>query len=135
MKIKLLLLTIGLFCFTFLQAQDNDTATQNNEDEVFRVVEDMPRFPGGEDRMFEYIDENIDYPETARKEGVRGIVYVGIIVEPDGTLSNVEVKRGIGAGCDEAAVEVVSEMPEWIPGKQRGKPVRVQYVLGVDVSP
>lgn len=100
-------------------------------DEIFQIVEEMPQFPGGEAKMTEFISKNIEYPQTAQDSGIQGRVFVSFVVEPDGSTSNVKVLRGIGGGCDEEAIRVVSSMPKWKPGKQRGKLVRVAYQIPV----
>ncbi len=101
------------------------------EQEIFTVVESMPEFPGGPAKMMEYIAKNIKYPAMARESGIQGRVFVNFVVEPDGSVSNVKVLRGIGGGCDEEAVRVVESMPTWTPGRQRGKAVRVSFNLPV----
>jgi protein TonB len=102
------------------------------EQEIFQIVEEMPSYPGGEAKLMEYVGKNIKYPQIARETGIQGRVFVGFVVEPDGSVSNVKVLRGIGGGCDEEAVRVVKNMPKWKPGKQRGKAVRVSYMLPVN---
>ena len=102
------------------------------EQEIFKIVEEMPAFPGGEAKLMEYVSKNIKYPQIARETGIQGRVYVNFVVEPDGSVSNVSVLRGIGGGCDEEAIRVVKSMPKWKPGKQRGKAVRVSYMLPVN---
>ena len=102
------------------------------EQEIFQIVEEMPAFPGGEAKLMEYVAKNIKYPQIARETGIQGRVFVGFVVEPDGSVSNVKVLRGIGGGCDEEAMRVVNSMPKWKPGKQRGKAVRVSYMLPVN---
>jgi len=99
--------------------------------EVFVVVEDPPQFPGGDEARMKYMQQSIKYPEEARKKGVQGTVYVTYIVEPDGTITNAKVLRGIGGGCDEEALRVIREMPQWVPGKQRGESVRVQFNMPI----
>jgi protein TonB len=94
----------------------------------------MPKFLGGEKAMYKYIAENIKYPEKAKKDGIEGRVFVSFIVEKDGSVSEVELLRGIGSGCDEAALDVIRNMPQWNPGKQHGQPVRVQYRMPVKFS-
>ena len=98
---------------------------------VFNIVEVMPRFPGGEQKMMEFISKNIEYPQIAQDSGIQGRVFVSFIIESDGSVSNVKLLRGIGGGCDEEAMRVVQAMPRWIPGKQRGKAVRVSYQIPV----
>ena len=102
------------------------------EQEVFTIVEEMPDFPGGTAKLAEYLQKNIKYPQMARESGIQGRVFVNFVVEPDGSVSNVKVLRSLGGGCDEEAMRVVKAMPKWKPGKQRGKPVRVSYILPVN---
>ena len=105
------------------------------EAEIFKVVEEMPEFPGGAGKLLEYIGKNIKYPMMARESDIQGKVFVQFVVEPDGNISHVQVLRGIGGGCDEEAVRVVESMPKWKPGKQRGAPVRVQYMVPIVFKP
>ena len=117
-------------------------------EEIFKVVEQMPRFPGCENeaddkakkacadkKMLEFIYKNIKYPAIARENGVEGQVVVTFVVEKDGTVTDARVLRDIGAGCGQESlriVELMNKMPQkWVPGKQRGKPVRVQFNLPV----
>lgn len=81
--------------------------------------------------MLQFIYSNIKYPAIARENGVEGTVYVKFVVEKDGKITNAEIVRDIGAGCGQEALRVVGLMPEWEPGKQRGRPVRVQFNLPV----
>ena len=101
------------------------------DDEVFVVVEEQAEFPGGLDSMYAYIQKNLVYPEKAKAEGIEGRVFVQFVIEKDGSISNILVKRAIGGGCEEAAVEIIKNMPKWKPGKQRGKPVRFQFTLPI----
>lgn len=110
---------------------DSGQSENDDEGEVFTNVEQMPSFPGGDQKMHEYLRDNIEYPVTARDSGIQGRVFINFIVEPDGSISNVKVLRGIGGDCDEEAVRVVKAMPKWQPGRQRGKAVRVSYTLPV----
>ena len=102
------------------------------EQEIFQIVEEMPAFPGGEVKLMEHIAKNIKYPQIARESGIQGRVFVGFVVEPDGSISNVKLLRGIGGGCDEEAMRVIKGLPKWKPGKQRGKAVRVSYQIPVN---
>ena len=102
------------------------------EEKTFLVVDEMPEFIGGEKAMYNYIAKNISYPVKAKEAGVTGRVFVSFIIEKDGSISKVEVMRGIGSGCDKEAVKVISSMPKWKPGKQRGKEVRVQYRMPIN---
>lgn len=101
------------------------------EAEIFTVVESMPEYPGGMAKLMSYLGNSIKYPPLAKESGIQGRVFINFVVEPNGSISNVKVLRGIGGGCDEEAVRVVSQMMKWKPGMQRGKPVRVSYNLPV----
>jgi protein TonB len=105
-----------------------------NEEPIFTVVEDMPKYPGGEEARNKYMVDNIKYPEGARKNGIQGRVFVSFVVEKDGAVTDVKVLRGIGGGCDEEAVRVIAAMPNWQPGKQDGKPVRVQFNMPISFN-
>ncbi|NOX86795.1 MAG: energy transducer TonB [Chlorobi bacterium] len=109
----------------------SDDEEEVDEQQIFTVVESMPEFPGGMGALMKYLAENIKYPSLAKESGIQGRVFINFVVEPDGSISNVKVLRGIGGGCDEEAVRVVKSMPKWKPGMQRGKPVRVSYNLPV----
>lgn len=102
-----------------------------DEPEIFLIVEEMPGFPGGEAKLVKYLGDNIKYPAVARENGITGTVFVTFVIGPDGQVKDVKVLRGIGGGCDEEAKRVVMSMPKWKPGKQRGKPVSVQYNLPI----
>ena len=116
------------------EAQEKPTEATpevQEETQIFTVVEEMPEYPGGMDAMYAYLGENIQYPDSAKINKISGKVYVTFVIEKDGSVTNVEVLRGIGGGCDKEAMRVVSEMPNWEPGKQRGQEVRVQYNLPI----
>ncbi|MDA3906018.1 MAG: M56 family metallopeptidase [Bacteroidales bacterium] len=114
-----------------ISQDENQKATEIEVDDIFLVVEVMPEYIGGTETMYEFIGNNIKYPDEAKKEGTQGRVFVTFIVEKDGQISNVEILRGIGGGCDEEAMRVIKNMPNWTPGLQRGEPVRVQYRLPI----
>lgn len=115
------------------------------EEEVFKVVEVMPRFPGCEDmdgtnqektkcaesKMLQFVYKNLEYPAKARENGVEGIVVTQFIVGKDGVIKDKKILRDLGAGCGDAAMDVLNKFPNWIPGKQRGRPVDVQYTMPV----
>ena len=107
-----------------------DVAT-SKEDTVYQIVEQMPQYTGGEEAMMKYVAENIKYPQEAKDKNISGRVFIGFVIEKDGSVSNVKVVRGIGGGCDEEAVRVIKEMPKWKPGMQKGKPVRVNYMMPI----
>ena len=98
-------------------------------EEAFTIVEQNPKFIGGDYAFAVFIRSHLKYPDQARRMGAEGRVFVHFIVEKDGSLSNIGILRGIGAGCDKEAVRVMHESPLWEPGKQRGRPVRVHMVI------
>lgn len=101
-----------------------------SDDEYFEVVESMPTYPGGQQALFAYLSENIKYPVEAQKNGVEGRAVCQFLVEKDGSISHVEIVRTSGnEDLDNEALRVVSLMPNWTPGMQRGKPVRVRYTI------
>lgn len=100
-----------------------------NEEVIFSVVEESARPAGGMNAFYEHVLINLQYPQEARRHGIEGRVFVEFVIEKNGELSNVRVIKGIGFGCDEEAVRVVLSSPGWIPGYQRGKPVRQRYVI------
>lgn len=100
-------------------------------EEVFLIVEDAPEFPGGIEAFYAHMAANIRYPAAALRLNVQGRVYVQFTVEKDGSLTDIHVVKGIGAGCDEEAVRVMKTVPNFIPGKQRGVPVRVKRVMPI----
>ena len=106
---------------------------EKEDNTVFQIVEQQPSFPDGEAALFKYLSENIKYPEFARDNGIEGTTYVGFVVEKDGSITDVTVRRGVKGGkvCDEEAIRVVRNMPRWKPGRQNGKNVRVSYNLPV----
>lgn len=95
-------------------------------DEPLIVSEIQPAFPGGLKAFYKYIGKKLKYPKIARRTHTEGKVIVQFVVDRDGSLTNIQVLKGIGAGCDEEAVRVLQHCPKWNPGKQRGKPVKVR---------
>ncbi len=109
-----------------------DTIDKAAEDvEIFGMMEEMPSFPGGEVKLVEYIAKNLNYPQEAIEKGIEGRVFVGFVIDVDGSVVDVEVKRGIGYGCDEEAVRVIKSLPKWKPGKILGELQRVSYMIPV----
>jgi len=97
----------------------------------YKIVENMPEFPGGRRELIKYSGKNLIYPEEAKEKKVEGQVIVNFVVESSGALLNVKVVSSLGSGCDEEAIRLVNNMPDWTPGKKHGKPVPVQYNLAV----
>lgn len=101
------------------------------EEKVFTAVEQNPEFPGGAAEMYKYLNKNIRYPPAASRANIQGRVFLQFVVNTDGSITDVEVVKGVGFGCDEEAQRVVKGMPKWKPGRQSGRAVRVKYTLPV----
>jgi len=102
--------------------------------EVFVVVEKMPEYPGGDEALFKFIYENVMYPPEAKERGIQGKVILRFVVTSDGSVEDVTVVRGIDPLLDAEAVRVMSLLPDWIPGTQRGQPVDVYYSVPISFS-
>ena len=104
---------------------------QDETEKPFDVVEEKPEFPGGMSELMKFLQENVKYPEEAMKNGIQGRVVVQFIVEKDGSISGAEVIKKVNEHLDAEALRVVNAMPNWTPGKQKGKVVRVKFTLPV----
>mgnify|MGYP006282767405 CR=1 FL=1 len=105
---------------------------EEEEQQVFVKVEDMPTFRGeGLNSFRNWVQSHLEYPTIAAENGIEGTVYVRFVVDTDGSISNVTVLRGVDPSLDEEAVATIKDAPEWEPGKQRGKPVRVQFNIPI----
>ena len=110
----------------------NAPATTDDGEEVYEVVEKMPKFPdGGMSGLMKYLSANIRYPEAAHKAGTQGRVTVQFVVGKDGSIGNVGILRGVDPNLDAEAIRVISGMPKWKPGTQKGEPVNVRYTVPV----
>jgi len=98
---------------------------------IFSQVEEMPKFSGGHTEVLKYLHKNLRYPAIAQENGIQGRVVVQCVINKDGSVSDVQVLQGVDPALDKEALRVVSTMPRWTPGKQRGKPVRVRYTLPI----
>ena len=99
--------------------------------DVYAIVEQMPEFPGGEVELFHYISKNIHYPQEAKEKGIQGRVFIGFVIEKDGSVSNVRNLRGVDSELDAEAMRVVESMPKWKPGMHNGEFVRVSYQIPI----
>ena len=98
---------------------------------IFQVVEQQPEFPGGMAELMKYLEKNLRYPQICKEQGVQGRVFLQFVVNTDSTISNIEVVKSVNPHLDKEAVRVVSSMPKWVPGRQRGKPVRARFILPI----
>ena len=106
-------------------------AEEGDEGEVFQVVEQMPEFPGGMEKLMDYLSKNIKYPSIAQENNIQGRVIVEFVVNKDGSIVEPKVMRSVDTSLDNEAMRVIKSMPKWNPGKQRGKAVRVRYTVPV----
>lgn len=114
---------------TLPPAEEEETVGQ--EEKIFLIVEDEPTFPGGEAAMYDYISDHIQYPEREKKFGIEGLVTVSFVVNQDGSLSDFKVLQAVNDNLAKEALRVVRNMPDWKPGKQRGRAVRVRVTLPI----
>ena len=115
-----------------LKPQQVINAPTDGGEEVYEVVEKMPEFPdGGMSGLMKFLSANIHYPEAAHKAGTQGRVTVQFVVGKDGSINNVKVIRGVDPALDTEAIRVISSMPKWKPGTQKGEPVNVRYTVPV----
>jgi protein TonB len=108
-----------------------ETIKENSDDPILTFAEQMPEFNG---ELLEYLAKNIKYPTEAKENKIEGKVLVEFIVEKDGSISNTKIVKKAGYGFDEETLRVIKAMPNWKPGKQNGKPVRVSYTLPIRFS-
>lgn len=123
---------MAVMCLMTANAQKT-VVSQSNQN-VFDSVEQMPEFPGGMSALIDFLSSNIKYPEDAIKQNVGGRVMVMFVVETDGSITNVRVARAVFPSLDTEAIRVVKSMPNWKPGKEKGRVVRVNYTLPVVFS-
>ncbi|MCF6239947.1 MAG: energy transducer TonB [Bacteroidales bacterium] len=105
---------------------------EEEEPEIFFIVETMPEFPGGELGLRKYIATHVKYPNIARENGIEGKVYVRFCVTSKGTVEKVSIARGVDPILDKEALRVVKALPKWKPGEQRGKKVNVWYTVPIN---
>jgi|GEM_PF-1437412 len=105
---------------------------ENKDEKIYTVVQTQPEFPGGQGAMYKFIGDNLVYPASAKAEKVQGKVIIQFVVEKDGKINLIKVVRdGVGHGAANESVNVMQKMPDWKPGYQEGKAVRVQYTLPI----
>jgi TonB family protein len=100
-------------------------------DGVYTIVEQQPEFPGGQRELFKYLQSNTKYPAEARQKGIKGTVYIGFVIDTDGSIKDIGIKRGLSKDINEEALRVIASMPKWIPGMDQGKVVKVAYTLPI----
>lgn len=128
MKKLFLIIMLAAISFTTASAQNKADA---NSGKVYEAPEVMPEYPGGLEKLMEFLRISVKYPVEAQKSKIEGRSVVGFIVEKDGSISNVNITRSSHPLLDQEAIRVVNEMPTWKPGMQKGKPVRVKFNLPI----
>ncbi|NDW09381.1 energy transducer TonB [Dysgonomonas sp. 520] len=111
-------------------AGDGD-GSKKQPDKIFEVVEQMPDYPGGRAELMRYLGDNIKYPTSAAELGIEGQVILQFVVEKNGSITDIKVVRTLDPACDKEAVRVVKSMQNWVPGRQNGQSVRVQFTLPI----
>jgi len=115
-----------------VQVGDVEVVEEEIEPIAFAVVEDKPIFPGGDAALMKYIADNTKYPEIAKENGIQGRVFIQFVIDKTGNVTKVTVAKGVDPYLDEEAMRVVKSLPNWAPGKQRGKPVPVTFVVPIN---
>ncbi len=110
-----------------VEEEEEEEAAQ----QIFTVVEKQPEFPGGMAELMKFLAKSIKYPVIAQENGIQGRVVCSFVVNRDGSIVDIQVMRGVDPSLDKEAVRVIGTMPKWKPGEQRGKPVRVRFILPV----
>ena len=105
------------------------STSQAQQEKIVEVPDINPEFVGGIEKLFEYLEENLNYPEMAKENGIQGKVFIQFDVWKDGDIKNVEVLKGVHETLDSAAVRVVKTMPKWTPGYINGEPVNSRFTL------
>lgn len=126
-----LFLLLGLPVLSHSQSKKSDNNNEKENETVFKFVDVMPEFPGGEDAMMNYIANHIVVPKEFQKKGKSGRVMANFIVGTDGRISKIKIVNSLGWGCNKAVTTMLKNMPAWKPGSIKGKPVRVSYSLPV----
>ena len=114
--------------------EDEIIEIEEDDEEFFMVVENMPEFPGGDLGLMKFIQKNVRYPAIAKEYNITGKVYVSFIVDKQGKVTNVKIVRGVDKNLDAEALRVVSLLPKYRPGQQRGKAVRVMFTIPINFT-
>lgn len=129
MKFRLhLFLLVVLFSFA------KNSAAQSHAKAGFgvTVVQEQPKFPGGDDSLFSFLKNNLRYPQEAKLAWVQGKVYVGFLVDREGKIKDIRLLNSVSKQLDDEALRVIHMMPDWIPGRTGSTPVDVHFILPID---
>ncbi len=122
-------LFVFFMAFVSLNAYSQSDGGDNN---IYALVDEPAKYPGGQAEMFKYLKDNLKYPEVAKANNVHGRVIVAFVIEKDGSTSEFKVKRGLSNECNEEAIRLIKSMPKWEPGKKKGKAVRTSMMVPVN---
>ncbi|MBQ4421087.1 MAG: energy transducer TonB [Bacteroidales bacterium] len=137
LSVKLTAFSLMLLCIVSLQAQGNkktnDKSTNKNitADKVYESCEQSAEFPGGFDTMLNFISSTLEYPPQSIENKIEGRVVVKFIIETDGSISNVEILKGLDEYCNQETLRIIKAMPRWKPAEEKGKKVRQQFVIPI----
>lgn len=130
--------TVPVFAAEKINEQPSESAESPNPEARYDgklydlgTVETAPEYQGGQSALAKYLGSRLRYPAIARENKIQGKVYIGFVVEKNGSLTDFKIIKGIGGGCDEEAVRVLRSSPQWRPGISNGKPVRTSYTLPI----
>ena len=121
-----------LISLLFLSVPGLLSAQEKDKEVVFDIVEEHASFPGGQEKLAEFLNANIKYPAKAKRKNIQGKVFVEFVVWKDGQIKDVKVKRGVHPLLDAEAVRVIKKMPLWIPARQRGENVNARFILPIN---
>lgn len=125
---------VSVFAFEISNVVENEMVSGGQKEKVYYVVEQMPEFNGGQQELINYLVKSINYPDEAKKKGIQGKVFVEFVVGKDGAVKDVKIAKGVDPALDAEAIRVVSGMPTWIPGKDKGKDVAVKYTIPINFA-
>ena len=126
--LKLIVLVVIATSTTTLCAQNEKV---KKEDMVYRVVDQMPEYPGGKKAMRQFLADNIKYPAQAKKDEITGKVFVSFVIDKKGAVTQAKIEEGVDKSLDKEALRVVKAMPKWTPGKHQGTPLKVQFTAPI----
>lgn len=130
--LKALVPTLLLVAFVMNTTDAQEKSKQ--KDGVFFDVEEMPRYPGGEVSLRSFIANHVNYPKAAVEKGIQGKVYVSFVIDEDGSVTESKIARGVDPALDKEALRVINKLPNWTPGKEDGKPVKVSYTVPINFA-
>ncbi len=134
---KIITLSVFIFLgnlYAQVMGRVDSVAVTESSGEVLMYAEQMPEFPGGEEGVWKFLGDNLNYPDKARNKGIEGKVWTSFVIDKNGVVKDIEIVSGIGGGCDEEALRVLKLMPAWKPGIQNGIPVNVKFRFPINFA-